>query len=132
MNWDKVRTQANARKYGIQIDKTLGHNPGKMETTPKRNRRRNPDRQNKLPFTPKIADRPKHEQVIYYGRLLLNLILRVQIKKAPISKKFKEDSIKKFNEYTKRLHNSLDDPGLKYVLQKAESAMSDLMSKPTK
>jgi hypothetical protein len=132
MNWDKVRSQKNARKYGILIDKTLGHIPRKTESNPKQGRRRNSDRQANLLFAPKITDRSEHERMIHYRSLLLNLTLRVQTKKAPISKKFTENSIRKFNEYTKRLHNSLDDPELKCVLQRAESAMSDLMSKPTK
>ncbi len=124
MNWDKVRVQNRARRNGIQIDNILESRPRKK--TKRAARKTKPT----STFVPKIIVRSRSEQVIYYGRRLCDLTTEILMAKTTNSRIFRQNAIRKFNDYMKKLPKDIDDPEALYVIREAKSAMCELNSRP--
>jgi len=122
LNWDNVRDQGRAQKYGIEIDYAAGEKTHYRKAAKPISV--------KQVFIPKTIVRTKEEQVTVLIAEIKEWTLRLNLKISNTSKLGKQEAASTFNKYAQKLVQLRNDEEINQIIIDARSALHILCSKP--
>jgi len=131
-NWDNTRVQNNSRKYGVEIDFTVGEDPNK---NPKHRNQKNKKTSKikskvKPVFVPKTIILSKEEKLKRLSVKLINFMEHLQYETQVIDNKSKCDATRTYNDFIKKLAVLNVDEQTRKVITDARHAINRYCSRP--